>query len=71
MGKQLLGRLVFCSGPSNTNCVIDLGHDEQEKERGTWLGIRKDGRIGNTLSITEPEGVQKQRPLAPTRGIFI
>ncbi|KAI6190905.1 hypothetical protein M3Y97_00169500 [Aphelenchoides bicaudatus] len=47
------------------------GHDEQEKERGTWLGIRKDGRIGNTLSITEPEHIKDQRPLAPTRGTIV
>ncbi|CAD5226182.1 unnamed protein product [Bursaphelenchus xylophilus] len=43
------------------------GRDEFAAERGTWLGITKDGRIGNILSITEPLNKAK-KPDAPSRG---
>ncbi|KAI6174448.1 hypothetical protein M3Y98_01191300 [Aphelenchoides besseyi] len=44
------------------------GRDEQALERGTWLGITHDGRIGNLLSITEPEHHKLHLPNAPSRG---
>ncbi|KAI6195057.1 hypothetical protein M3Y96_01190600 [Aphelenchoides besseyi] len=43
------------------------GRDEQALERGTWLGITHDGRIGNLLSITEPEHHKLHLPNAPSR----
>ncbi|CAD5218752.1 unnamed protein product [Bursaphelenchus okinawaensis] len=43
------------------------GRDEMAKERGTWLGITNDGRIGNILSITEPRD-KPLKPGAPSRG---
>ncbi|KAI6197864.1 UDP-glucuronosyltransferase [Aphelenchoides besseyi] len=46
------------------------GRDEQAPERGTWLGITRDGRIGNLLSITEPEHHKLQLPNAPSRGSY-
>uniref|UniRef100_A0A1I8BCD9 NRDE family protein n=1 Tax=Meloidogyne hapla TaxID=6305 RepID=A0A1I8BCD9_MELHA len=47
----------------------DEGRDERDKERGTWLGIDKNGRIGNLLSITEPKNVFKS--YAPSRGLHV
>ncbi|KAL7073555.1 hypothetical protein ACQ4LE_007521 [Meloidogyne hapla] len=54
--------LAWCNG-------ILSGRDERDKERGTWLGIDKNGRIGNLLSITEPKNVFKS--YAPSRGKLV
>ncbi|CAK5072952.1 unnamed protein product [Meloidogyne enterolobii] len=53
--------LAWCDG-------ILAGRDEREKERGTWLGIDRNGRIGNLLSITEPKNVFKS--FAPSRDCY-
>ncbi|KAI6225381.1 hypothetical protein M3Y99_01347000 [Aphelenchoides fujianensis] len=46
------------------------GRDEQAPERGTWLGVSRQGRVGNLLSITEPQHVQDRLIDPPSRGVI-